>query len=158
MNGNGSRFDRRELARALDALYEAFAAYPLKERIDSCPHCQLDAAERRLHLRPLREMTWSDLGIYSFRAMTTFGDEEDFKHFFPRLVELYVLDHRGAPYSLSMVFGKLADATWTAWPPGEVGAIRQCIDAWQRVLGAHAHESDDDAWELDEVRAAVSAL
>ena len=74
------------------------------------------------------------------------------------LLELYVLDHRGAPYSLFMVFGKLADATWTAWPAEEVDAIRRFIEAWQRVLGARVHESEDDAWELEEVRAAVSAL
>jgi hypothetical protein len=157
MTGIDRRFDRRELARALDGLYDAFAGYPLKERIDLCPHCQLDAAERRLHLRPLREMTWDDLGVFSFRAMTTFGDEDDFKHFLPRLLELYVLDHRGAPHTLFMVFGKLADATWEGWPAEEVAAIRHVVEAWQRVLAARAHESEDDAWELDEVRAAVSA-
>jgi hypothetical protein len=158
MEGIQSHFARTELSRAIDDMYEAFDAYPLEARIDICPHCELDAAERRLHARPLRELTWADLGLYSFRAMTTFGDVEDFKHFLPRLVELYVRDHRGAPYTLFMVFGKIEAAGWTAWPSGEVAAIRAVVEAWQRRLEAEAGESEDAAWELDELRDAVSAL
>jgi hypothetical protein len=152
------RFDRVDLANAIDALYETFDAYPLKERIDFCPHCELDQAERRLHLRPLREITWADLGRYSFRAMTTFGDENDFKHFLPRIFELYVFDHVGAPDCLFVFFGKLDHATWTTWPPAEVVAVRRLIDAWKRVLVAEAHESEEGAWELEELRSAISAL
>jgi hypothetical protein len=153
-----TRFERIELARAVDALYAAFADYPLKDRIDVCPHCELDAAERRLHVRPLREMTWADLGIYSFKALTSFGDLDDLKHFLPRLLELYVVDHRGAPYSLFMVCGKLETARWTTWPGSEVAAIRGFVEAWQRALAAEARDSEDGAWELDELRAGISAL
>jgi hypothetical protein len=151
-------FDRRDLASAMATLYEAFEAYPLKERIDTCPHCELDAAERRLHIRPLRALTWTDLGTYSFKALTSFGDLDDFKHFLPRLLELYVGDHRGAPYSLFMLFGKLETAMWTTWPAGEVAAIRRFVDAWQRALATESHDSEDSAWQLDEVRAGISAL
>jgi hypothetical protein len=158
MNGIDSSFDGIDLARAVDALYAAFDAYPLKERIDVCPHCQLDAAERRLHVRPLREMTWADLGTYSFRALTTFGDEDDLRHFLPRVFELYLLDHRGAPYSLFMFCGKLDNAAWTTWPAEEVAAVRRFIDAWKRVLTTRARDSEDGAWELEELRAGISAL
>jgi len=149
---------RIELVRAIDELYDAFDAYPLRERIDSCPHCELDAAERRLHLRPLRELTWTDLGIFSFKALTSFGDQDDFRHFLPRLLELYVLDHAGAPYTLFMLCHKLDAATWTRWPADEVTAIRRFIDAWKRVLTAHARESVQGAWELDELHGGISAL
>jgi hypothetical protein len=156
--GLESSFERVDLGRATDALYEAFAAYPLKERIDTCPHCELDAAERRLHVRLLREMRWSDFGPYPFKALTSFGEEEDLKHFLPRILELYVSDHAGAPYTLFMVFGKLDQAQWLTWPAGEVAAIRRFVDAWQRALAREAHESDESAWELDELRAGISAL
>jgi hypothetical protein len=147
-----------ELGRAIDQLYEAFDAYPLKERIECCPHCQLDAAERRLHLRPLRRLTWTDLGVFSFKALTSFGDEDDLRHFLPRLLELYVLDHAGAPYTLFMLFHKLDSATWTMWPADEVNAIRGFIDAWKRVLTAQARDSEQGAWELDELGGGISAL
>jgi hypothetical protein len=147
-----------ELGRMIDRLYGAFDAYPLKGRIECCPHCELDAAERRLHVRPLRELIWADLGIFSFKALTSFGDEDDFRHFLPRLLQLYVLDHAGAPYTLFMVFEKLNSARWTNWPPDEVEAIRTFIDAWKRVLTAQARESEQGAWELDELGGAISAL
>jgi hypothetical protein len=161
---NGSRRDmdagveRIELGHAIDGLYEAFGAYPLKERIDCCPHCELGTAERRLHIRPLRELTWTDLGIFSFKALTSFGDTEDLRHFLPRLLELYVLDHAGAPHTLFMLCHKLDDAKWTKWPADEVGAIRTFIDAWKRVLAKEAPASDRAAWELDELSGGISAL
>lgn len=158
MTGIDNSFDRIDLARAIDALYEAFDAYPLKERVDSCPHCELDAAERRLHVRPLREMTWADLGTYSFKAMTAFGDEDDFKHFLPRVLELYVLDHVGAPYSLFVFLGKLDSTAWMTWPAEEIAVVRRFIDAWERVLIARARESEEGAWALEELRAGISAL
>jgi hypothetical protein len=156
--GIDNGFDRADLASAIESLYEAFDAYPLEERIDSCPHCELDEAERRLHVRPLRELTWADLGTYTFKAMTSFGDEDDFRHFLPRVLELYVLDHAGAPYSLFMFCGKLDYAAWTTWPAGEVAAVRRFIEAWKRVLVARARQSEEGAWELEELAAGISAL
>ena len=150
--------ERIELERAIAGLYEAFEAYPLKGRIDCCPHCELDAAERRLHVRPLRELTWADLGIFSFKALTSFGDQDDFRHFLPRLLELYVLNHAGAPYTLFMLCEKLNSATWTRWPPDEGAAIRRFIDVWKRVLAAQARKSEQAAWELDELTGGISAL
>jgi hypothetical protein len=37
-----------ELGRATATLYEAFHGYPLKTKIEGCPHCKLDAAEASL--------------------------------------------------------------------------------------------------------------
>ncbi len=154
----GRRFDQLELARAIDALYETFEAYVLADRIDFCPHCDLDASERRLHARPLRELTWADLSAYCPRAVTTFGDATDLKHFLPRILELYVADQRGAPCCLFTTFGRLDRADWTAWPSEEVAAIWRFIDAWKRVLTRDAAESEDAAWELDELKSAMLAV
>jgi hypothetical protein len=151
-------FDRIELERRTEDLYQAFADYPLADRIDHCPHCELDEAERQLHARPLSELTWRELGPFAFRAMATFGDLADLKHFLPRLLELYAADHVGAPHSLFMFFGKLDAAAWTTWPPGEVAAIRAFVEAWKRLAAARAHESDSDAWELGELIGALSVL
>ncbi len=150
--------ERIELERAIDRLYEAFDGYPLKDRIDCCPHCELDVLERRLHLQPLRELTWADLGLFAFKALTSFGDEDDLRHFLPRLLELYVLDHAGAPYTLFMLFHKLDSAAWTTWPADEVRALRTFLETWKRVLTRQALESDQAAWELDELCGGISVL
>ncbi len=152
------RYDQRALARALDALYAAFEPYALKDRIDFCPHCELDASERQLHVRPLREMTWADLAAYCPRAVTTFGDEFDLRHFLPRILELYVTDHRGAPCCLFVMFGKLEQAAWADWPAEEGEAVRMFIEAWRHVLADAARTSEDAAWELDELQSATLAL
>jgi len=147
-----------ELARAIEALYEAFEGYPLKPRIDSCPHCELDNAERRLHMKPLRDLEWADLDIFAFKALTSFGDADDLRHFLPRLLELYVLDHAGAPHTLFMLFHKLQFAKWTTWPADEGEAVRRFLEAWKRVLTQQAPESEQAAWELDELTGAHSVL
>lgn len=146
-----------ELSRAVEALYDRFEAYPLRDPIDACPHCQLDAAERQLHSRPLRELTWADLRAYCPKAITSFGDVSDFKHFLPRILELYVTDHRGAPSCLFVMFGKLDQAEWMNWPTEESSAVRALVEIWKRVLTDGAKTSEDAAWELDELKAAMIA-
>jgi len=142
-----------ELGRATATLYEAFHGYPLKTKIEGCPHCKLDAAEASLHRRPLHELAWADLGVYPFKAMTTFGDESDFKHFLPRILELYVLDYEGAP-DVFIIFGKLNYASWTSWPKSETRAIRQFVSAWRGALAASQRESTEN-WQLDELESAL---
>ena len=68
------------------------------------------------------------------------------------------VDISGAPYTLFMLFEKLNAAKWTNWPADEVAAIPRFIDAWKRVLTAQARESEQGAWELDELGGAISAL
>lgn len=145
-----------ELGRATASLYEAFCRYPLKPKIESCPHCELDSAEASLRARPLQDLTWADLGVYPFKAMTTFGDASDFKHFLPRILELYVLDHEGAHYDVEVVLEKLNDASWTSWPETEKQAVRRFIGAWQRDLMASEHESTTEPWKLNELESALS--
>jgi hypothetical protein len=103
-------------------------------------------------------LAWTDLGIFSFRSLTSFGDDDDFRYFLPRLLELHVLDHAGAPYTPFMLFHKLSSARWTRWPADEVAAIRRFIDAWKRALTAEARESEQGAWGLDESSGGISAL
>lgn len=144
-----------ELARATATLYEAFRGYPLKPKIEGCPHCELDSAEASLHARPLHELRWADLGVYPFKAMTTFGDESDFKHFLPRILELYVLDHEAAHYDVAVIFDKLNYASWTSWPETETQAIRRFVSAWRRALTTSQHESTEEPWQLEELESAL---
>src|SRR5262245_41616630 len=149
------RDEMNDLDQAIAAHYEAFSAYPLKPKLDCCSHCELDRAEASLHARPLRELEWMDLGVYPFKAMTTFGDENDFKHFLPRILELYVVDPGHSRYDVSIVFAKLKYASWTSWPPSEKSAIQQFVSAWRRSLAARQSESTVAPWQIEELESAL---
>ncbi len=134
----------------IENLYVAFGKYPLKERIDGCPCCNLGRAEKGLHSKELRELGWDELGLYTFKAMTTFGDVADFKHFLPRICELYVEDIFAATYDVGILFSKLEYADWRDWPDHEHAAVAALLKGW---LASLARSPDPcDAEILREIR------
>ena len=118
----------------------------------------LQAREGRgVAARPsLEKLRWKDFGVYPFKAITTFGDTDDFKHFLPRLFELYVIDHMGAPYDVTTLFQKLNYASWTTWPDSERAAVRGFVRAWLQDLEDEAEQSPEEPWKLDELRTALA--
>lgn len=145
-----------DLGRATERLYQSFRGYPLRPRIEGCPHCELDAVESSLHSRPLRELTWSDFGVYPFKSMTTFGDEDDFRHFLPRMFELFALDHAGSAYDVKVLFEKLRYADWDTWPRSECAAVREFVRSWLRDLEAKKTGDAEQDFALAELTAALS--
>jgi hypothetical protein len=121
-----------DLPASIEGLYAAFARYPLRARIEGCPHCDLGQNERGLHAAPLRRLRREDLDVYPFKAMTTFGDVDDFRHFLPRIAELLIEGAIGAA-DLGVVAGKLAYGEWTRWPQPERAAVLAWLDALERA-------------------------
>jgi hypothetical protein len=58
------------LETAIEALYEDFAAYPLRPVIDGRPHCVSREDSDQLHVRPLRELTPDDVLYHTPKAMS----------------------------------------------------------------------------------------
>ncbi len=140
------------MAAALETLYSVFSGYPLARKIKGCPCCVSDEDKTLLHIRPLRELTAEDLSRYAFKALTTWGTENDFKHFLPRLLEL-----AADPYDLSgeidveVLFGKLSYAKWRNWPLEEQQAVGLYFSAlWQWLLTLPLEE-----WVLEDYLSAV---
>ncbi len=117
------------LQAAIGDLYATFASYPLRRVIAGCPHCVSRADSDALHVRALDTLTADDVRYYATKAMTTFGDTEDFKHFLPRLLELLAreLEARGAGEHLGfneeILGSKLALAGYAGWPAVEREAV-----------------------------------
>jgi len=130
--------------KEIENLYKVFSRYPLREKIVGCPHCELKEAESRLHTTSLREITWEDFGVYPFKAMTTFGDVEDFKHFLPRLLELYKKDYDGSRYSIGILLTKLNYGEWHNWQADEKNAISGFLESWINSLNIPGKISRDD--------------
>ncbi|MEQ9501427.1 MAG: hypothetical protein RIT81_31445 [Deltaproteobacteria bacterium] len=146
-----------ELRASIEGLYDAFATYPLRATVPGCPHCELERAERALHARPLRELSWDDLGVFVFKAMTTFGEEEDFKHFLPRILELHARKPFAAKHDVDVVFGKLNYASSERWPDAERAAVRHFIDSWTHELKAKGDQGDSPMI-LEELLSALTLL
>src|SRR5687768_13278272 len=107
----------QNLKNSIENLYKSFSKYPLKEQIKGCPCCVGKQENRVLHSKTLRELSGEDLSFYGFKALTTFGDVEDFKHFLPRLFEITVEDDFA--YDTAILFGKLKYADWQNWDEKE---------------------------------------
>lgn len=130
-----------------------FAVYRLRPHVEGCPHCVSDRDHARLYSRPLRSLTGDDLGRYASKAMTTWGDEHDFRHFLPRILELVVSGNLGT--LVEIVLGKLAYANWSTWPGREQAVLRTFLRLrWRAGLSQDAAEGldpdpsqfDADAW------------
>ena len=115
--------EKQVLAEAVAGLYETFSVYPLARKVEGCPCCVSAEDEAVLHLQPLRRMTAEHLSRYAFKSLTTWGDEDDFRHFLPRLLELTADPHQ-YDVDLDAITGKLEYAKWTQWPEPEQKAVR----------------------------------
>ncbi|GHO50398.1 hypothetical protein [Ktedonospora formicarum] len=104
------------LQETIEHIYTTFASYLLHHPVEGCPHCVSHEDQERIASKPLRELTEEDLRRYTLKALTTWGDVNDLKHFLPRMLEL-VVSHR-FPY-LDYICSKLNYANFERWPEGE---------------------------------------
>jgi hypothetical protein len=122
-----------ELRRAVEGLYQAFSRYPLPRHVDGCPHCVSDADHASLYSKELRDLGATELSRYSFKAMSTWGDVDDFRHFLPRIFELISVDDSWTVPEV--VFKKLPYGQWETWPLDERQALTTFFEAlWSNVL------------------------
>ena len=77
------------LHESIEQLYAALEKYPLNCKMNGSPlYHDLARWNQVLSAKSLRNLSVDDLRIYYFKAMTTWGDINDFKHFLPRIFEL----------------------------------------------------------------------
>ena len=99
-----------EFKIAIEELYKTFEKYPFKSTIEGCPCCVSDNDKSTLHSKQLRELEDDDVSRYAFKAMTTWGDVNDFKHYLPRIFELAAT--RKLIVDTSVILGKLDYGNW----------------------------------------------
>lgn len=172
----------KELAHSVQGLYAAFAAYPLPKYTDPCLHCHSLDEEEKLRSQPLRELGLNELRDYANDALLVWGDAQVFKHFLPRIYELYVsLDDPSLEVcDPEIMFSKFRHGHWRTWPQPEQAAVESFLHAvWAEVLDGSTErgsyvdveswlcaigQSEDDLapyfyqWEQDENQQACLAL
>ncbi len=123
------------VAEAVERLYAAFAAYPAPKSIDGCPCCVGESDREGLHAAPLRQITAEQLGRYPAKALTTMGNEDDYRHFLPRLLELSLAPNGRHGLDPWLIFGKLSYGHWTTWPMAEQKALVGFLQTiWQALI------------------------
>lgn len=134
------------MTEIIEELYEAFRPYRLGTTIEGCDHCVSAEMSEELLATPLRMLTAEQLSQFSLKAMTTWGMEQDFKHFLPRLLELAFLDPSELDW-LETLFGKLTLAKWQEWPTAERQVIEDYLaELWMATLAKpRVYECDDSA-------------
>lgn len=130
------------LKKSIENLYSVFSKYEIRSFIEGCPCCVSDRDKEKIHSKELRELEEEDLSRYAFKAMTTWGNVDDFKHFLPRILELCI-DHDLGIHPFG-IFGKLKYGKWEIWEYAEKEAVITFLLEWWKYLLENRTFFDDD--------------
>lgn len=131
-----------DLDQAVDALYTAFSRYPLPAEVDVCDHCVSPEEVQATRAAPLRELTASVLAPYAGNALSTWGEEDEFRYFLPRLLELIVLEELDGWFYGSLLLNKVG-VRWEEWRAREREAIIGLVGVWwERTLKHYPRDVD----------------
>lgn len=123
-----------ELKESIEKLYSVFFCYPLAEVVEGCTCCVDVKDHLALREVPLRDLPAENLTHYVSHALTTWGTEEDFKHFLPRIFELLSVGNDFG-HGVEIVICRLGYAKWQEWPEYEKKAIRDFLmTMWKQML------------------------
>jgi hypothetical protein len=131
-----NHFLHNDLSAAIERLYMVFEPYQLSRSKSFCMHCVTKEEDWALRSKPLRDLHASDVSRYWWKAISTWGTVDQFKHFLPRLLEILVSEKvRDNP---EILLKKLKYGGLTEWPEVERQAVNSFCNAfWQCALGQH---------------------
>jgi len=131
-----------ELKSAIDKLYVVFKKHPFNPKMEFCPCCVTKEEIKNLNIKPLRNLEEEDLVKYAFSALSTWGSEDDFKHFLPRIFELASTTTFHVDYFV--ILNKLENANWDYWSSLEQSSVKEFLQQWW------INHVKNDSWlELD---------
>ncbi|MCG2614729.1 hypothetical protein LZZ85_10575 [Terrimonas sp. NA20] len=117
-----------DLKISIETLYRTFSVYPFRNEMEVCQCCFSEADKEKLYSKHLKDLETDDLSGFAFKAMTTWGGVDDFKHFLPRIFELLAADDfTGDAF---VVLEKLEYGKWKEWPEIEKDAIIGFLWVW----------------------------
>ena len=126
-----------DVQMAIEGLYQAFSAYHSPAYTDPCLHCHTLEEEAKLRSVPLRQLRVADLDSYANDALLVWGSVDHFKHFLPRIFDLYFSMSEPTFEFLDpeILFSKFRHGHWRTWTMQEQTAVRELLRAiWDQVL------------------------
>lgn len=109
----------------IKTLYEVFKPYTILDNLRdrSCDCCVTNNDIKLLLSKQLKDLSKDDLGHFFRKAITTFGDVNDFKHFLPRILEL-MINHKCVIDDF-IDFEKLNYCEWLNWKINEIEVMKE---------------------------------
>ena len=127
-------------------LYQTFARHPKPQSIAVCPCC-MDQEEVGVMLKKQRDvLTADELSSYASSVFLTCGDKRDFMYFFPRILELQLLDAFSWP-DPEVFYRAIGQAEFNHWTDAEQSVVTELTVDKIRTLSTHAeHGAEVDTW------------
>lgn len=137
---------------AIERSYAVFATYSAPRSLKVSPIHDRDKMLRQLTDRPLSALSGDDLGAYAFSALTTAGNDRDYRHFLPRILDLALRPNGQPGLSPVVIAGKLDYCGWRAWPSNEI----DCIESFFALAWVFALSSPPDLTEAPDWLAGIA--
>lgn len=131
--------------QSIAEVYKTFNAYTAA----NMNHCDCGCIDlndvKRLASKKLRDLEDEDLAPYHGSALYTWGDVEHYKHFLPRILEVYSMSKGRGLIGLEEIVTKLKYAQWDSWNGNEVVAIKNFFLAdWREFVNERTSNINRD--------------
>jgi hypothetical protein len=114
-----------EVNSKIENTYSQLAQYPCPSVLESSPLRDANAILSDLTAAPLRKLSTSQIGYYAGCAITTVGDENDYRHFLPRILELAITESCSMGLDPEVIASKIKLTNWLNWPTPQRTAIAE---------------------------------
>ncbi len=133
---------------AIERSYSDFACMPRPQNLHASPLRDANDILRTLTSAPLRELKGEQVGPYSGWAITTVGDDRDYRHFLPRIFELSVKDPVWLGAEPPVMASRLNMGTWQTWPADQQASVLRFFRAaFRAVMERHPDEGQSaESW------------
>jgi hypothetical protein len=141
------------MKESIENLYSAFSKYHIEAnfRERCCDCCVSNKDIKQLLSKPLKKLEEDDLRWFMSKAITTFGNINDYKHFLPRILEL-MLNRNSEFIEDFIIYEKLNYSNWKTWDITEVDAIiNYLISLWLNKI-------EDDKVTFNEIHGLLEII
>jgi hypothetical protein len=142
-----------KLEITIERLYDTFAKYQGKSKLEGSPlYDDLDTWNKELQSKNIRELTNEDLSKFAGKVILTWGDENDYRYYLPRILELTA--KLKTPYDIWTLYSRLEDANWKTWDINEQTAINEfSLELWNKLLNDNSEKAE---WEFKDYFHAIA--
>jgi hypothetical protein len=130
-----------KLKNNIENLYKVFEKYGATNMTGSPLYDDLTNWNKEIFSKPLRELDEDNLSRFTGKAITSWGDTNDYKHFLPRIFELTA--ELKTPYEIWIAFDRLSLAEWQNWDEQEQNVIKEYMIAlWENILNDNSEKAE----------------